>query len=37
MEEKAKLNRKMREGECKTTKRGQKYCKRGGKVRFVKR
>ena len=34
---KAKLGRKLREGECRTTKRGAKYCKRGGKVRFVKR
>jgi len=37
MNEKAELNRKMRDGECKTTKNGRKYCKRGGKVRFVKR
>ena len=33
----AKLNRKMSEGECRTTSKGRKYCKRGGKVRFVKR
>lgn len=33
----AKLNKKMREGECRTTKRGAKYCMRGGRVRFVKR
>ncbi len=37
MEEKAVLNRKLSEGECRTTKSGQKYCKRNGKVRFVKR
>jgi hypothetical protein len=36
MDEKATLNKKMREGECRTTKKGQKFCKRGGKVRFVK-
>lgn len=28
---------KMRNGECRTTRKGRKYCKRGGKVRFVKR
>lgn len=26
---------RMREGECKRTRRGQTYCKRGGRVRFV--
>lgn len=26
---------KMREGQCGRTKRGQKYCKRRGRVRFV--
>jgi len=26
---------KMRAGECRRTRRGQKYCKRGGRVRFV--
>lgn len=25
----------MKEGTCRKTRRGQKYCKRGGKVRFV--
>jgi hypothetical protein len=28
---------KLKEGECHTAKNGQKYCKRGGKVRFVKK
>ena len=37
MEDKAVLNKKMSEGQCRTTKNGQKFCKRGGKVRFVKR
>ena len=38
MDEKAILNKgKMKEGTCRTTKKGQKYCKRGGRVRFVKR
>lgn len=27
---------KMKNGECKRTKTGRKYCKRGGKVKFVK-
>ena len=27
---------KMRNGECRRTKKGRKYCKRNGKVRFVK-
>lgn len=36
MNETAQLNRKMRNEECRTTKRGRKYCMRGGKVRFVK-
>lgn len=27
---------KMKNGECKRTKKGRKYCMRGGKVRFVK-
>jgi hypothetical protein len=31
------LKRKMREGECRTTKRGAKYCMRHGRVRFVKK
>lgn len=26
---------KLREGECRKTKKGIKYCKRRGKVRFV--
>ena len=28
---------KLSEGECRTTRKGAKYCKRGGKVRFVKK
>ena len=28
---------KLREGECRTTKRGAKYCMRNGKVRFTKK
>jgi hypothetical protein len=32
----AEFNRKMKNGECRTTKTGRKYCMRGGKVRFVK-
>ncbi len=35
--EKVVLNKKLSEGECRKTKNGQKFCKRGGKVRFVKR
>ncbi len=27
----------MRNGECRTTRKGAKYCKKGGKVRFVKK
>jgi len=27
---------KMKNGECKTTKTGQKYCMKNGKVKFVK-
>lgn len=27
---------KMRNGECRVTRNGQRYCKRGGRVRFVK-
>jgi len=35
----AKLSdpRKMREGECRTTRKGAKYCLRGGKVRFTRK
>ena len=29
--------RRMREGQCRTTRKGAKYCKRGGKIRFVKK
>jgi len=29
------MARKMREGECRVTKRGVKYCMRGRRVRFV--
>jgi len=29
--------RKMREGECRTTRKGARYCRRGGKVRFVRK
>ena len=35
--DKATLGRKMKNGECRTTKNGRKYCMRSGKVRFVKR
>lgn len=37
MEDKAKLGRKMGEGECRTTRKGAKYCMRSGKVRFVRK
>ncbi len=38
MSDKANLEKsKMKNGECRTTRQGRKYCKRGGKVRFVKR
>jgi len=33
----ATTSRKMRDGECRSTSRGQKYCMRGGRVRFVKK
>ena len=31
----SKSRGKMRDGECRRTKRGQKYCKRRGRVKFV--
>ena len=37
MEDKATLGKKMKSGECRTTKNGRKYCMRSGKVRFVKK
>lgn len=33
----AEVKRKMRNDECRTTKNGQKYCMKRGKVRFVKK
>ncbi len=36
MSEKATLNMKMKNGECRTTRKGRKYCMKSGKVRFVK-
>lgn len=37
MKDNAQLEKGMKNGECRTTSKGRKYCKRGGKVRFVKR